>query len=112
MGIEGAVCSAALLAYMIGTPAGALRLAVFAPGRPVSAVTVQMRAAAAQDALLKQMDSPGDCIIYRIYENVPHDRSTDIGMENWAVCRHGIFILRVTVGIVDKFDTFRVVGVT
>ena len=74
-----------LLAYVLLTPMGALRAAVFVNLYPASAVTMDAKVQRAADW------EPAGTAIYEITSHVPHERATDSDLVNWIVYRHGPF---------------------
>lgn len=84
---------AAVLAYALFTPVGALRVMVALAGHPVSAVTMDVRKATAEDVHAKKLDVPDGVTVYHIQRNVPFDGQTAAKLENWAVKRYGVFYL-------------------
>lgn len=84
------VCLILLIGYMVFTPIGALRTAVFL-WSPVDAIFLQAKEATASEVGLSKLDNPKNTTIYRIVSNVPYAKATDTDMYNWIVTRYGVF---------------------
>lgn len=70
---------------------GTLRASVALCGHPISAFTMKVRVATAEDVGLVELDNPENSTIYRIESHIPHEKPTDSDLENWIVYKHFCF---------------------
>ncbi|MGL5693375.1 MAG: hypothetical protein ACRCXA_04805 [Peptostreptococcaceae bacterium] len=74
----------ALIAYLIGTPTGALRFSVLREGYPIKSITMKL------SDTPYEIDIKSNEQIYTLI-NPPIEKSTQGILENWVVSQYGIF---------------------